>query len=234
MSLTLGSGPFGHQPSGRFNFEPPGHVVYVENHPRRVRAVKDGVTIVDSHRAKFVHESRNLPHFSFPREDVQGDARPDRLVEGHVRVPWDAADAWFEEDEQLFVHPRDPYHRIDTFATSRRIRISLDGTVLAGSTKAKALYETGLPVRWYLPFRDVRLDLLEPSATLTQCAYKGSARHWSARVGGGVVPDVAWTYDDDARREAEPVRGRICFYNERTDVEVDGVDEVRLDTPWSR
>ncbi|MCA1823699.1 MAG: DUF427 domain-containing protein [Frankia sp.] len=97
-----------------------------------------------------------------------------------------------------------------------------------------ALYETGLPIRYYVPRSDVNMDVLEPSETRTQCAYKGEAAHWSARVGGELATDVAWTYDDVVRREADDVRGRVAFYNERTDIEVDGVMQPRPKTPWSR
>ena len=113
--------------------------------------------------------------------------------------------------------------------------MSLDGVVVAESTAAKALFETGLPIRYYLPFADVRLEHLVASDTVTQCAYKGTARHWSARVGDTVHPDVAWTYEgDDVQRDAEAVRGRIAFYNERTDIEIDGLEQARPRTPWSR
>jgi len=240
MTLTMGRGPFGHQPAGRFNFDPPDNVVFVEPFARRVRAVAGGVTVVDSDRACLVYESRTLPHYAFPAGDVDVTGafagEPEPHAEGYVRVRWDAVDSWYEEDEEVFVHPRDPYHRIDTVATSRRVRILLDGEALADSTSAMALYETGLPIRYYLPFRDVRLAMIEPSDTVTQCAYKGSARHWSVSVkaAGAAASDVAWTYDDGVRREAEEVRGRIAFYNERTDVEIDGVMQERAQTPWSR
>jgi uncharacterized protein (DUF427 family) len=232
MTLTIGRGPFGHRPAGSFNFEPPPHVVYVEEFPRRVRATRDGTTVVDSDRVKMVHESGKLPHYAFPREDVHADAAPEPHADGYVQVPWDDVDAWFEEDEQVFVHPKDPYHRIDVLTTSRSIRVSLDGQVLAESTRAAALYETGLPVRYYLPTEDVRTDLLERSDTLTRCAYKGEALHWSARLGDRLVPDVAWTYEDP-RPEVAPIRGRICFYNERVDLDVDGAAAERPQTPWS-
>jgi uncharacterized protein (DUF427 family) len=141
-------------------------------------------------------------------------------------------DQWFEEDEQVHVHVRDPYHRIDVVPTSRHIRVSLDGTILADSTRARGLYETGLPVRWYFPREDVRTDLLQRSLTVTQCAYKGSATHWSAD--GALGADVAWSYDHDVHREAEDVQGHVAFYNERTDIEVDGRPMDRPMTPWSR
>jgi uncharacterized protein (DUF427 family) len=97
--------------------------------------------------------------------------------------------------------------------------------VLADSTRARALYETGLPVRYYLPRADVRCELLRPSATVTQCAYKGSPRHWSATVDGGIVDDIAWGYEDEVRREGDPVRWMIAFYGDRVDLHVDDVRE---------
>ena len=232
MSLTIGRGPFGSNPAGRFNFDPPEAVVYVERFPRRVRAVREGRTVVDSEAVLMVHESGKLPRYAFPRADVLVDGDDEPHAGGYVNVPWDSVDRWFEEDEEVEVHPRDPYHRIDTFATSRRVTISIDGIALADSTGARALYETGLPTRYYLPPDDVRTDRLEPSDTVTRCAYKGTARHWSARVDGVRVADVAWRYDD-VRAEGAPVRGLIAFYDERVDVDVDGVRQERPSTPWS-
>lgn len=235
MSLTVGTAPFGRQPAGQFDFSPPAHVVYVEAFPRRVRAVRGRETVIDSSRTLLVHESDRLPHYAFPAEDVRlGAARPDPAAPGHVSVPWDAVDAWFEEDEEVFVHVRDPYHRIDVVPTSRHVVVSLDGVVLADSTSVRGLYETGLPVRWYFPGEDVRTERLTRSETVTHCAYKGTPVHWSARLGGTLHEDVAWAYQDEVRREAEAVRGRIAFYDERVDVDVDGVRQDRPRTPWSR
>lgn len=233
MSLMIGKGPFGRRSAGRFDFDPPDHVVYVERFPRRVRADRGGETVVDSDAVVLVHESGKLPHYAFPAGDVRLDAPPEPHADGYVTVDWGAVDAWYEEDERVEVHPRDPYHRIDTFATSRHIVVSLGGVVLAESTGARALYETSLPTRYYLPAEDVRVDLLVPSDTVTRCAYKGTARHWSARVGDETVPDVAWTYEQP-RREAETVRDRIAFYDERVDVDIDGARQDRPETAWSR
>ena len=235
----MGSGPFGHAPAGHFNVDIPRDVTYVEPFPRRVRAVKDDVTVLDSDRTVLVFESRRMPRYAFPAEDVHFDAaRPEPAVAGHVRVAWDAVDAWFEEDEQVHVHVRDPYHRIDVVPTRRHVVISLESpdgpVVLADTTSARALYETGLPVRWYIPRADVRTELLETSETVTHCAYKGTPVHWSARLAGAVSPDVAWTYSGEVHREAEDVRDYVAFYNERVDVDVDGVRQERPRTPWSR
>ncbi|HEX7277836.1 MAG TPA: DUF427 domain-containing protein [Acidimicrobiales bacterium] len=235
MTLTMGTGPFGHRPAGILNFDPPEHVTLVEPVPRRIRGVKGGATVVDSERAMLVYQSRRLPYYAFPQEDVSTGGDPEALVEGYVTVPWGDLDEWFEEDETVIVHPRDPYHRIDTFATSRQVKVSVDGHVLAESNEVKALFESGLPVRYYFPFRDVRLEHLVASDTVTQCAYKGTATHWSARIGDTVHPDVAWTYEGDGvQRDADAIRGRIAFYGERTDIEIDGLEQARPETPWSR
>ncbi len=222
MSLTTGRGPFGSKPAGRFDFDAPEQVVYVEDFPRRVRAVLDGRTVIDSDNAVLVHETGNLPHYAFPADAVAIDAENEPHADGYVTVPWEAIDAWFEEDERVEVHPRDPYHRIDTFSTSRRVAVTLDGVTLAETTRSRALYETGLPVRFYVPSADVEVGLLEPSPARTECPYKGTARHWSARIDGDLVEDVAWQYDVEVRREAEPVRGYLAFYDDRTTIEVDG------------
>jgi uncharacterized protein (DUF427 family) len=239
MSLTIGTAPFG-RAGGRFDFEPPEHIVYVEDFPRRVRAVKDGHTVVDSDHTVLVHESDRLPHCAFPSGDVRADllatdaVRPEPAAPDHVHVDWGAVDAWYEEDEQVFIHVRDPYHRIDVVPTSRHVRVSLGGVELADSTGVRGLYETGLPVRWYIPREDVHTEHLEASDTVTHCPYKGTPVHWSAKVPGGPAADVAWSYEGDVQREAQDVQGYVAFYNERVDLEVDGVRQERPATPWAR
>jgi uncharacterized protein (DUF427 family) len=131
-------------------------------------------------------------------------------------------DAWFEEDEQVFTHVRSPYTRVDILPTSREVVVTLGGVELARSTHAQALFETGLPARWYVPRVDVRMDLLVPSDTVTHCPYKGRAEHLSARVDGGtVVPDVAWSYPTPLP-ESERIAGLVAFYDQRVAVTVDG------------
>lgn len=234
MTLTVGTGPFGHRPGGRFDFDPPERIVYVEEFPRRVRGIVGGETIINSDRVKLVHRSGRLPHYAFPAADVRLDAaKTEPAVEGHVRVEWDAIDEWYEEDEQVFVHVRDPYHRIDVVPTSRHVRVSLDGALIAKSRSPLALYETSLPTRWYFGRNEVRPEVLAPSRLRTECAYKGQAQHHGVRIGERVEPHLGWSYDDVLYREGEPIRGRIAFYNERVDVDVDGVRQERPRTPWS-
>jgi uncharacterized protein (DUF427 family) len=149
-----------------------------------------------------------------------------------IRFEWQAMDAWFEEDEEVYVHPRDPYARIDILPSSRAIRVELDGVVLAESTHAHVLIETGLPPRWYLPKVDVRFDLLEPTTSSSMCPYKGTAEYWSANVNGSRVDDIAWSYRTPLP-ESERIAGLVCFYAERTDLFVDGERQERPETPWS-
>ena len=158
---------------------------------------------------------------------------PAGFLRGHVALYWHAADEWFAEDEQLFGHPRDPYSRIDVYRTSRRVQVSVDGLVIADSVRSRALFETGLPTRYYFPPGDVRLDLLEPSPKRTRCAYKGSASYWHVRVGDELHDDLAWTYASP-QHDAEPVRDLIAFFNERVDLDVGGAREERPRTQWSR
>ena len=150
------------------------------------------------------------------------------------RVPFDwwAMDAWFEEDEEVFVHPRSPYTRVDILRGSRAVRIEVAGVVVAETTRPTFLFETGLPRRTYVPKLDVRMDLLDPTDSATMCPYKGTARYWSVRAGGEVQRDLAWSYDAPFR-ESAPIAGLVAFYDEKVDVFVDGVLQSRPRTPFS-
>jgi len=154
-------------------------------------------------------------------------------LRGTVRLQWDAMEAWFEEDEQVYTHPRDPYTRVDILASSRRVRVLLDGLMLADSTSPRLLFETGLPTRYYLPRTHARMDLLEASSTVTHCPYKGRAETWSVRVGETLQEDLAWSYAAPLP-ESQKVAGLIAFYNEKLDIEVDGVLQERPRTKFSR
>lgn len=158
---------------------------------------------------------------------------PIDALAGTVRLDWQAMDAWFEEDELVHVHPRDPHRRVDVLQSSRHVRIEVDGVTVADSRRPMALFETGLPVRWYLPMTDVRMDLLTPTDRVTSCPYKGDANYWSVTVDGTVHRDLAWCYRHPTR-ESAPIAGRVCFYDERVDVYLDGELQERPTTPFSR
>jgi uncharacterized protein (DUF427 family) len=133
---------------------------------------------------------------------------------------WDRVDQWLEEDEEVFGHARDPYHRIDVRKSSRHIRVSVDGVLLAESDRALGLFESNLPVRWYMPADDV-VAALEPSDTTTICPYKGFAGYHSVRLPDGrLLEDLVWHYAEPLP-EALPIAGLLCFYNERVELEVD-------------
>jgi uncharacterized protein (DUF427 family) len=87
-------------------------------------------------------------------------------------------------------------------------------------------------VRYYLPYEDVRTELLEASDTVSTCPYKGEARYWSVRVGDTVVPDVVWSYPNPIP-ENPKIKDLLAFYDERVDVVVDGEPQARPVTPWS-
>jgi uncharacterized protein (DUF427 family) len=140
---------------------------------------------------------------------------------GYCSFSWDAVDGWYEEDEQIFGHPKDPYHRIDILASSRHVRVSHGGILLAESRRPMLLFETGLPVRYYLPAEDVRTDLLEHSDSHTRCPYKGVASYYSVQAAGELLKDLAWYYPDPTP-EAGRIGGLVCFYDERVELEEDG------------
>jgi uncharacterized protein (DUF427 family) len=147
---------------------------------------------------------------------------------GTVRFEWDALDSWFEEDEEVFVHPRNPYSRVDALRSTRTVRVELDGVLLAESSSPVMVFETGLPTRYYLNRTEVNFGQLVPTATVTACPYKGrTSGYWSVRIGDTVHPDLAWAYDFPTRQLA-PIAGLIAFYNEKVDVIIDG---QRLDRP---
>lgn len=234
MSLTAGTGPFGLHPGGRLNFEPPDRVVYVEPWPRRVRALAGDSVIVDSERTVLVYETGRLPRYAFPADDVSVEAEREPEVEGYVRVPWSRADTWLEEEDEIIVHPHDPYHRIEVLSSSRRVRIRIGGDLFAESTRPQILFETALPPRYYLLPEDIRMDALEPAELRTGCAYKGWATYWDAVTSAGRVPAAAWSYPEPLR-EGEPIKELVCFFQERPEieVEVDGVLAESPPTAWS-
>lgn len=226
----------------------------VEPTPRRVRVRLGGTVVADSTRALLLTQFGPgiLPTYYLPADDV----RPGVLVEesggrwsvvvggrraegaawtnedfgelkGMVTFSWETLD-WFEEDEQVYAHARPPNHRVDTLRSSRRVQVYVDGQQVANSTRPLLLFETWLPTRYYLPFEDVRTEVLTASETTSYCPYKGRARYWSHPA----VADVAWSYPDPIP-ENPKIRDLLCFYNERVDLVVDGEPLERPVSPFS-
>ena len=234
----------------------------VEPTPRRIRVRSGDRLVADSGRALLLirYGPGGLPTYFLPREDVAPEAlaaettgpdgqstwdvrvghahapgaawtHPHPQLAGHVTFSWRALE-WYEEDEPVFVHALDPYKRIDTRRSSRRVEIRVGDETVARSIRPLLVFETSLPTRYYLPFSDVRAECLEPSELVTRCPYKGRARYWSVRAGGVVVPDAAWSYPDPVA-EQPALRDLVCFYTERVDLVLDGVPQPRTVSPWS-
>jgi uncharacterized protein (DUF427 family) len=180
-----------------------------ENHPQRLQ--------LGPSRRHSLTNARRTQEAAARVYDPDGDGP----AAGYVRFEWDALD-WFEEDEQIIGHPRNPYVRVDALRSHRHVRVEIDGVVLADTGSPVMLFETGLPTRYYIDRTDVEFDHLEPSNTESVCPYKGvTSRYWSARVGDTVEPDIAWTYEYPMS-QVSPIAGLVAFYNEKLDIFLDG------------
>jgi uncharacterized protein (DUF427 family) len=235
-----------------FVFRPP--ETTIEPTPRRIRVRLGPTVVADSKRALLLDElsEHGFPTYFLPYEDVRPDVlagsadgrwsvvaggrqaddaawSDDRFeqLKGHVTFSWETLD-WYEEDEQVFVHARSPRHRVDTVHSSRRVQVLIDGEEVANSTRPVLLFETHLPTRYYLPFADVRTDLLTAGETVSRCTYKGVASYWSHPL----LADAAWSHPDPIG-EIPKIRDLLCFYNERVDIVLDGEPQTRPVTPFS-
>ena len=262
MTLTMPGAPLSSHPtqSGNFTIRAPAHRLLFEAHPRRVRALVEGVTVLDSVAGRLLHESQMLPVLYAPLDDFaadalvasdtsthcpfKGDARywslrvGERTVEdavwgypepleaarwlaGFAAMPFDAADTWLEEDEEVHGHLRDPYHRVDARPSSRRVEVRRGDAVVAASDGPVLVFETGLPTRAYLP-REALADgvTLEPSETTSWCPYKGGATYGSLRLpDGAVLEDAAWSYEDPLDG-ASALRGLVSLDHDDLEVSI--------------
>ena len=225
----------------------------VEPTARRIRVRLGRSLIADSTRAQLLNQMgpKRLPTYFLPLDDVRPGVLVDETDEGwsvaagrrrvekaayksnefpelggHVTFSWSELD-WYEEDEQVFAHARPPNHRVDSLRSSRRVEVYVKGERIANSIRPVLLFETWLPTRYYLPYEDVRMDLLTASNTISYCPYKGRARYWSHPD----VPDVAWSYPDPIP-ENPKIRELVSFYNEKVDMVIDGVPVERPDSPF--
>lgn len=143
------------------------------------------------------------------------------FMAGWIAFEYDAMDAWYQEDERVYAHPRDPYHRYDVHRSSRHVVVRAGGALIAESERPAMLFETSVPPRYYLPPGDVRMELLERSERVTHCPYKGAARHWHVAAGDGRVRHAAWTLPEPIG-EAVSIAGWYSFYPGKVEIEVDG------------
>ncbi len=211
---------------------------------RWIRGMRGADTVVDTRHAVLVWEpGKHTPVYAFPRQDVRLDASADLAaatrefddpdLDGYVTLAWDALEHWYEEDEEVFVHPRDPFVRVDPLRSSRRIRVERDGQVLAESNAPILVFETGAPTRYYLPEDDVDASRLTESDLETGCPYKGFATYRDVMVGVRRHPNLFWSYQHPLR-EAREVAGYLAPYSERVDLIVDGELQDRPAGPLGR
>jgi uncharacterized protein (DUF427 family) len=233
----------------------------IEPSQRWVRAQVEAEFVVDSKQPLLVWEHGKFPSYFFPPEDVRMDwltevartgsrtfwhltvnrqqveraayryhNQPD--FEEYITFHWHKMDHWFEEEEEVFVHARDPYKRVDVMPSSRHVRVMIDGVTVAQTKQPSLLFETSLPTRYYIPSTDVNMATLTPTDTNTRCPYKGVASYWNVTIGDKVYKDFVWSYPDPIP-ECPKIKGLLCFYNEKVDLYVDGELQERPQTYWS-
>lgn len=153
-------------------------------------------------------------------------------VAGLARFEWDSVQ-WYEEDEPIVGHPRNPYVRIDALRSHRHLTVTVDGLQLADTHCPVLLFETGLPTRYYIDRSDLVVEHLTPSATSTVCPYKGvTTQYWSVHTSSTTLADIAWTYEHPLP-EVSPIARMVAFYNEKVDITVDGVRLARPHTHFA-
>jgi uncharacterized protein (DUF427 family) len=218
VSLVAARGPLGPDPAGWFSAPLPTDLVYVEPHPRRVQAVRDGRLLIDTERALLVHRRNRPLSYAFPAGEVgELPSEPEPEAPGYVVVPWNAVDTWLEEGRVMVHYPPNPYHRVDCRPTRRRLRVRVAGTTLVDTDDTVIVFETALEPRLYVDPSLVRTDLLRPTQTTSYCNYKGVASYWAAAIGDLAVEDVAWSYQDPPP-ESLPITGYLSFDPARADV----------------
>ena len=218
MTLYAGRGPFSRDPAGEFIPAVPLDVVLIEPHPRRIQAIADGRTVIDTESALLVHRRDHPLSYAFPAAEVSGvPTEPVSERPGYVRVPWAAVDRWIEEGRQLVHYPPNPYHRVDCLPSGRALRVSAGHTVLVDTVDTVIVFETALAPRLYVDPDRVRTDLLQRSETTSYCNYKGHATYWSALVDDQLLPDIAWSYPDPPP-ESSAIKGFLSFDDTRVDV----------------
>ena len=160
------------------------------------------------------------------------DPLPDCVdARDYVAFYWNKMDSWFEEDEEVFVGPKDPYTRVDCLASSRHVRVEVNGVTVAETTRSVMMLETGLPHRYYIPREDVNMDVLQASERVAGSPYKGEASFLHVEAGGEVLENIAWTYAEPWA-ESSKVAGYICFPQGKADTYVDGELEPKPKSRW--
>ena len=149
-----------------------------------------------------------------------------------VSFTWEQMAGWYEEEEEVFVHARDPHKRVDVLLSSRHVRVAIAGVTIAETHRPYLLFETTLPTRYYIPREDVCMELLTPTTHTSRCPYKGTAQYWSVTLGDRTLDNMVWSYPNPIP-ENPKIKDLLCFFNERVDLFIDGEIQPRPLTPWS-
>jgi len=179
-------------------------------------SMNTGVTLVEDAAWRYLEPAKGCPP-----------------IADYISFYWNKMNHWYEEDEEVFVHARDPFRRVDCLPSSRRVQVVLDGETVADSRRGVFLLETGHPTRYYLPIADTRLDLLSASRYISRCPYKGLASYYHLTLNGKRHDNIVWYYPDPVHESAR-IKGLVCFFNEFVDrILVDGVEQEKPTTASS-
>ncbi|PPQ66899.1 hypothetical protein CVT24_008514 [Panaeolus cyanescens] len=235
---------------------------HIEDCPKRIRTYLGGVCLIDTKKAKLVLSfTIQKPLYFFTKDDLppwylEVDHQDEHRIIYHLlidspnsrsaialhlkgplagllEVKFDKMDAWFEEEEQIYVHPKDPYKRVDALPSSRHIRIEVGGIEVANTRRPHLLFETGLPTRYYIPKTDCRMDLWVASPKVTSCPYKGDAHYYNVVLSSGdTFENIIWCYSHPTS-ECAGIKGLVAFFDEKVDMWIDDVKQERPVTKWT-
>ena len=177
----------------------------------------DGETATNARGGHQLHSIRTAGDRRRSAAMQVADSKVDGIL-GRWRFVWSSIDHWFEEDEEIFVHPRSPYVRVDAIPSSRPVRVEAGEVVLASTASPVVVFETGLPPRYYLPKTAIDWSNLSASELVTACPYKGvTSRYWHVQVAGTTLTDAAWSYHFPTG-QVLPIAGLVAFDDEQVDV----------------
>ena len=109
-----------------------------------------------------------------------------------------------------------PDHPISIAPHPQRVRVTLNGRIVADTTRALALHETTYKPVFYIPREDADMAVFERTSHSTHCPYKGDASYYSIRVGDKLAENAIWSYEQPFPAVAE-ISGLLAFYPNRVD-----------------
>jgi len=185
-------------------------------HMERLRNSEHGTTCSIKGKASYWHITSNDKVIENAAWSYETPVAGAEKIAGYTAFYFNMMDHWYEDDEEIFVHPKDPFVRIDVRKSKQPIRVVIGGETVAETTQARLLYETGSVTRYYIPKEDIRMDLLESTDLNTSCPYKGTCDYWNVKIKDVEFENVVWSYPHP-HPEASGIENLLCFYNEKVD-----------------